>query len=71
MRRDECSDIIEDLRRWASQTTIRVLMDGATPAALVEGVDEDILNGETVEKLGVTVAVVTKAMEEEEDGVRR
>lgn len=63
---DECCYVCDDGWRSARETSVRSLVDGASPAALIPGEDLDIGSSEDVEELVVTVDVLIKAMDKDE-----
>lgn len=66
MRLDERGDVREDLGCGAGEALLGGFLDGAAPAALVEGVDLDGAGGELAEEGPVGgVAVVAEAVDED------
>ena len=59
-------DVCQDLRGRACKTSFGRFLNGAAPAALVEGVDLYGAGGETVEKGAVGgIAVVTETVDKD------
>lgn len=68
VRFDKGGDVCENLGSWACETLLGRFLHGATPAALVEGVDLNRAGGQLLEEGAVgSVAVVAETMDKDED----